>query len=280
MIKKHFIKELRISRQYKKNMEGEEIKKIQDWLNLWKFIHPAWEYYVTCDGEFGPQTEHAVKAFQRLSGLEPDGVVGPMTFTKLSAPLRNAFELASFSNANIRDYIIYYADQHLKNKPRELRSNEGPWVRSYLDGNEGKPWAWCMGFVQAIMDMAYTSRNKKFTSVIPLSYSCQDVGKSAAKKGYLLRNKDAVSDPSTIKKGDIFLMYSTLKSRYHHTGIVESVEGHLIHTIEGNTNDEGSRDGYEACRRVRDFTAYQTYLKDLRNLKKVTERIDFISLPE
>ena len=36
-----------------------------------------------------------------------------------------------------------------------------------------------------------------------------------------------------------------------HTGIVERIEGDTIHTLEGNTNDEGSREGYEFCRRTR-----------------------------
>jgi len=36
-----------------------------------------------------------------------------------------------------------------------------------------------------------------------------------------------------------------------HTFIIESVEGDKLHTVEGNTNDTGSREGYEVCRRIR-----------------------------
>jgi murein L,D-transpeptidase YcbB/YkuD len=38
---------------------------------------------VTSDGDFGPKTEAAVKTFQKRSGLEPDGVVGPLTWAAL-----------------------------------------------------------------------------------------------------------------------------------------------------------------------------------------------------
>lgn len=35
------------------------------------------------DGDYGPNTEAAVKAFQRHYGLEADGVIGPLTWSKL-----------------------------------------------------------------------------------------------------------------------------------------------------------------------------------------------------
>lgn len=40
------------------------------------------------DGDFGPQTANDVRAFQRVNGLPVDGVVGPATWGKLVAVLR------------------------------------------------------------------------------------------------------------------------------------------------------------------------------------------------
>ena len=39
------------------------------------------------DGSFGPKTEERVKAFQKKAGLEPDGEVGPATWSAIKATL-------------------------------------------------------------------------------------------------------------------------------------------------------------------------------------------------
>ena len=38
---------------------------------------------ITADGDFGPGTERALKAWQADNGLVADGVAGPATFEKL-----------------------------------------------------------------------------------------------------------------------------------------------------------------------------------------------------
>jgi peptidoglycan hydrolase-like protein with peptidoglycan-binding domain len=41
--------------------------------------------YSDIDGKFGPKTLELVKSFQQSNNLAPDGVVGPLTWTKLPA---------------------------------------------------------------------------------------------------------------------------------------------------------------------------------------------------
>jgi hypothetical protein len=43
---------------------------------------------VRADGVFGPGTYHGVVAFQKVQRITRDGVVGPVTWAKLAAPLR------------------------------------------------------------------------------------------------------------------------------------------------------------------------------------------------
>jgi hypothetical protein len=45
-----------------------------------------------------------------------------------------------------------------------------------------------------------------------------------------------------------------------HTGFVVSVVGDVIHTIEGNTNDDGSREGIGVFARVRKTNTIKAYI--------------------
>jgi hypothetical protein len=72
---------------------------------------------------------------------------------------------------------------------------------------------------------------------------------SAQQKGLFKKGVDII-DKTKIPPGSIFL---SLKSEgdWNHTGIVIAAENEIFHTIEGNTNYGGSRNGYAALRRIR-----------------------------
>jgi len=63
--------------------QGESVRQMQRCLNNAGTRHPGIQRLVE-DGMFGPRTLDAVTAFQRLFGLAPDGVVGPVTWNRLS----------------------------------------------------------------------------------------------------------------------------------------------------------------------------------------------------
>lgn len=64
---------------------------------------------------------------------------------------------------------------------------------------------------------------------------------------------------TTPRVGSVFFVYfphlrdgrGRPAPRVAHTGVVWKVSGSYVHTIEGNSNDDGSRDGYEVCLRKR-----------------------------
>ena len=61
-------------------MSGWHVKRLQRLLRMHGQLGPP----ARLDGDFGAVTEAAVRAFQALHGLEPDGVVGPLTWSALT----------------------------------------------------------------------------------------------------------------------------------------------------------------------------------------------------
>ena len=60
----------------KRGSSGYQVKVLQQLLRMWGLV-------LTVDGECGPRTEAAIKAYQTGTGLESDGVCGPKTWAKL-----------------------------------------------------------------------------------------------------------------------------------------------------------------------------------------------------
>ena len=64
----------------RRGMRGEKVKYLQ-WLLKYKFGYSD----LAVDGCFGPTTETNVKVFQDSHGLDPDGIVGKLTWGKLKS---------------------------------------------------------------------------------------------------------------------------------------------------------------------------------------------------
>lgn len=62
---------------------GEKVRQMQQHLNVISNAYPLIPK-IAEDGIFGPQTEEAVKTFQRVFNLTPDGIVGFLTWYKIS----------------------------------------------------------------------------------------------------------------------------------------------------------------------------------------------------
>jgi peptidoglycan hydrolase-like protein with peptidoglycan-binding domain len=258
MIKKQYLKEIALSGTQQRNGSAnnqKEVAKIQSWLNLYAVTNPSAGTATGIDSSFGPGTETAVKNFQKAKNLPQTGIVDSTVFAALTQPMVNAFK-SPVAGSGLRELIVNTAIQHLSNAPFELvikdQSNSGPWVRAYMDNNEGTPWFWCMGFVQTIIDQAATQLGKDFRTLMPLTYSCDTVGTTGIAKGLLSRVATVRANPSIVKPGDIFLVQKT-PNDWFHTGLITGVHGDLFDTIEGNTNTDGSSNGNGVYKRVRNF---------------------------
>lgn len=131
-------------------------------------------------------------------------------------------------------------------------SNSGPQVNQYLKSvGLGPGFAWCMAFVYWCVNEAC----KQLVIENPL-----------LKTGgvlYQLRHTKCriipVKSWQAVKPGDIFIM--EFKNGKGHAGIVKSIRNGIVHTVEGNTNDEGSREGYEVCERERSITSIKAFIQ-------------------
>lgn len=258
MIKEHYRNELTISKTQKRkgtNNSKKEVMKIQSWLNLFELANAGSGTSTGIDGDFGAATEESVKRFQRLKRLTVNGIADDEVFTKLVQPMQDSFE-KNISGTGLRQLVVNVAENHLENHPFELvinrQNNAGPWVRSYMNNNEGESWYWCMGFVQTIIDQAASKLDKSFKTLMPLTFSCDSVGMTGLQKGNLIRYTNVRKDPSSVKPGDIFLIQKTTFD-WVHTGIITAVKNGIFETIEGNTDTAGSSNGNGVYKRIRNY---------------------------
>lgn len=257
MIKTQYVKEGRISATCSRTIANKkaDVLKIQSWLNLFAQVHPDSVTATGIDGDFGPSTETAVRSFQQYNKLPVTGEVDSALFSKLSQPVTAAFTTQGKAT-HLRELIVEIAHLHLAQQPYELvifdQPNSGPWVRSYMDGFEGKKWFWCAGFVQSIFDQAASQLQKDFRSLMPLTYSCDIIAQKAIDKKLLIRNKTIRTNPALAKPGDIFLLQKSAAD-WEHTGIITGVDQDIFETIEGNTNTDGSSNGNGVYKRTRNF---------------------------
>ena len=127
-----------------------------------------------------------------------------------------------------------------------LGSNWGTPVKGYLASvGINFPASWCMAFVYWCFEQA----NKGINPLIKTGGVLAHWNK--ADKSYRV-----VGEP---KSGDIFIM--DFGKGLGHTGIVDKVDETFIYTIEGNTNDSGSREGIMVTRKQRPRKSIKGYLR-------------------
>ena len=191
----------------------------------------------------------AVRTLQAQHGLPADGKLGPGTLAALKAP--PAAPAAPAAPLNITEAalaLIAAATAEANKGVREVGKNAGPDVEKYLHClgmSKGSPWCaafvswcvmssrglakppkWCSGSAVSLFQMS----GKNATKVTPLDAGYQ----TKVKPGYIWSRAQDPAAASAARKG-VWCQ--------GHTGIVVAVDAVGFHTIEGNTNAAGSREG-------------------------------------
>lgn len=156
--------------------------------------------------------------------------------------------------SKLSDAALAVAVSQIGKKEDPLGSNWGHPVQDYLASVDIHfPASWCMAFLfwctaQAVKQLVAAGT----ATWIPDLQSCNPL----ATTGGVLNQWKTINPAYRLlageapQPGDIFIM--DLGAGLGHTGMVESVDADgALHTIEGNTNDTGSREGIEVDRKIR-----------------------------
>jgi len=113
----------------KQNAHGEEVRALQQHLGKLGYTDAHGDA-IKADGDFGPNTKHAVEAFQRDHHLVVDGIAGPKTLEAIRHPAQ-ASKVPGLDNAANPDHGLYLQaqkavhelDVHLGRTPDQQSNN-------------------------------------------------------------------------------------------------------------------------------------------------------------
>ena len=210
---------------------------------------------VKTHGRFDDATASAVRRFQLrfpdLTGqpLNVDGVVGPITWEALfEAPL--VVRTSADIEATLATAALGFAVDEIGQMEDPAGSNRGTKVDQYARTVGLKPESalpWCAAFLYWCFKQA-ADRDGVMNPVVKTAGVLDHWNKAGTRGIRRVLGATAKSSPELVKPGFIFVM--DFGKGAGHTGIVESIAGGRLTTIEGNTNDGGSREGVGVFRRT------------------------------
>jgi hypothetical protein len=180
------------------------------------------------------QAQHADVAGRPL---EIDGEVGSNTWGSL-------FEATPVVTAptGIAGAALGIAISQLGVMESPIGSNKGPQVNQYLKSvGLGGGFFWCMAFVHWCFDQAAAGQG--IANPFPKTAGCADawarVRSSAPKR--IVTAAAALANPSIVRPGFVFIL--DFGKGAGHTGFVKQSLGGPFRSVEGNSNNDGSRNG-------------------------------------
>lgn len=210
------------------------------------------------NGIFDENTKAAVQLFQSRSvdsnnhSLVIDGKIGSLSWgalfkTQSVPPIKKA-------ESKLLKKVVEFAQTQIGVREKPIGSNDGPEVSRYLASvglnSKEDSYAWCVAFIyfcfrEAANGLGLDNPMIKTAGVL-------EHWRRAGEKGIKrILAKDAIANPSLIKPGQIFAIAIGNKGLGHSGLVIEVLSDGRFKTIEGNSNDGGSREGIGVFERVR-----------------------------
>ena len=146
---------------------------------------------------------------------------------------------------------------------RESGRNSGVDVRKYQEATnlEERGFAWCAAFVDwCIMEWL---KEPEVVAWLGLKVRTPEEWrpKTALAWGFLNWAKDRPNTTDVLTPSDKAQAGDIVMFTFSHVGIVVSDNGRTIQTVEGNTNEEGSREGDGVYYRTRNKSLVRRYVR-------------------
>ena len=164
---------------------------------------------------------------------------------------------------NIICFSPIYANTLIQNKVRNAYTNEigiresgynkGQRVEEYLKAANLKASApWCAAFI------TWTFKQCNIKAVVS-GYS-----PNWFESNVVYKRDDNINRNYKVQAGDVFGLWFANKNRIAHVGFIDGKQGDYYITVEGNTNEAGSREGdgvYRKRRHVKTIYAISRWIK-------------------
>jgi len=208
---------------------------------------------IAVNGVFDETTEAAVKLFQaRFPDVEGaplvvDGKVGSITWAALfgAAPQ----PAAGTPTSPLMQKTLEIATSQIGVMEQPAGSNRGPQVDEYVRRvglNPAGKHPWCVAFLFFCVDEAAKSLGRN-NPMIKTGGVLDHWARAGAQGIPRVTKAKAEQNPALVKPGHIFTI-DTGGGQGHAGFVLQVTDGKLI-TVEGNTNDNGSREGIGVFRR-------------------------------
>jgi hypothetical protein len=208
------------------------------------------------DGVFGPQTTDAVRLFQmRFSDVDGaplriDGLVGAITWSALFGD--KAVPPKRSTSDELLGAVLDFAGSQVGVMETPPGSNRGREVDRYVRAvglDPGGRFAWCAAFIYFCFNEAAKTIGRS-NPVVKTGGVLEHWARAGEKGVPRLTAAKVHLNEALVRPGHIFIIDTGVPGGSGHTGLVDEVVAGKLVTIEGNTNDGGSREGVGVFRRT------------------------------